>query len=501
MANAEVELQQCSVETSSAGLSNRERAQRRWVTVEPVVSLAVIGFMTIGLIRPFFLKKRIGESYNVTVDDEFSNCNSNDTGDKAMQDGIQAEASLWIMYLNVSSSIPVIISSVIMGTLSDRLGRKMCIVIPIFGYICQEVVYLATIYFELPLPVLFVGDILQGMAGGFGLLFAGCTSYITDITSEKKRTLRIAFIEMLLLLLGGFVQVGVGYMVRDISTEVPLLMALGANVLCLIYVAIPGLLIETVDRKNIPEHRKGLKAAGRSMVKLLKFNENGRRWQMLLLDFFLFFVIININGTMSIFILYGTAKPLCWSPVDAGLAGSFGFLTASIGMVVGTKLFALCVGEYWIMQISCLSLLAFNIMMGVTQTTWLVYAANLIGAFRATSMPIARSIISRIVDSTEIGAAFALVACIDSVAGFIASAVGPSIYAATVKYLPPAVFFVYSGFYVIPAGIIVVLQLLWPRREAKDKYQQFEDEPEESKGYEVNADIKEYIGKPESIES
>ncbi|XP_022092900.1 proton-coupled folate transporter-like [Acanthaster planci] len=447
-------------------MSDRERARRRWVTVEPVVALAVVGYISIGLIRPFYLKGRLGESmFNITKQEEFSRCQANNSDGGTMEDEIQSQASLWILYLTTAMNIPIVVSSITLGTVSDRLGRKLCLVIPVIGYICQETVYVLTVHYKLPLPVLFVGEFLQGVTGGFGLLFAGCLSYISDISSENHRTMRIAVAEMLVFFVGGFVQVGAGYLLQDIGPIPPLAMALGFNVLCLIYITTPCILIETVDRENVPEHRKGIKDATRSVMNLFRFNENGRRWQMLLLDLFLFFVMLNINGVMSIFILYGTAKPFCWSAVTAGLAGSFGFVTGSLGMVVGTKLFSFCLGEYFIMQISCLSLLASNVVMSVAKTTLLIFVANGVGALRGMAVPIARSVLSKLVNPSEIGAAFAIVACMDNLSGFASSLMTPSIYAATVSYMSPAIFYVLSGLSFIPSGIVLILQIFWPRKK------------------------------------
>ncbi|XP_038077339.1 proton-coupled folate transporter-like [Patiria miniata] len=495
MANDEIDLPQRAV----AGLSGRQRAQRRWVTVEPTVSLFTFGYVSISIIQPFYLQRRLAESlHNITGGDENSGCTGNETDDdtQAIQDDIQSQTSLWMFYLFMSASIPLMISSVVLGTLSDELGRKICLVMPIVGYIIQEVVYLATMHFKLPLPVLFVGSILQGMSGGFGLFYAGCASYIVDITSEKNRTLRLAVIEMVFSLFGGFVQVGIGFMVDYVSILAPFFLALGANILCLLYIAIPGFLFETVDPENIAEDRKGLKEAGRSVVKLFKFNENGRRWQMLLLNAFMFFINLNIVGTSAIFILYGAASPFCWDAISASIASAFRYITVSVGMVGGTKLFELCMGDHWIMQVSCLSLLAFNVVMGVSQTTWMIYLASILGAFELMSVPIARTLLSQIVESTEIGAAFSLVGCLDNLAGFIAGIMGTGIYSATVKSVPPAVFYVFAGLCVFPVGIVVVLQLFWPRNKNDEVS---EEEHEECKGSDMGGHTNEGIDESDTI--
>ncbi|XP_022083306.1 solute carrier family 46 member 3-like [Acanthaster planci] len=441
--------------------SSLERARRRWVTVEPIIVLGTVGVISTSLIRPFYLKERLGESmFNITEQDEYSKCQANASDGGMVEDDVQAEASLWILYLSTAANIPMIVSSVILGALSDRLGRKMCMVIPLVGYICQEIVYILTVCYHLPLPVLFAGDILQGMGGSFGLLFAGCLSYISDITTEKQRTMRIAVVEMLMLFIGGCVEVGAGFLMRDIGPFPPLALALGFNVLCLIYIAIPSALIETVDRDNIPENRKGLKEAGRSVVAIFKFTEDGRRWQTLLLTLFLFFITLNVHGVTSIFILYGTAQPFCWSAVTAGLVASFVFVVGSLGMVAGTKVFSFCLGEYFIMHISCLSFLASNLVMGVSRTTVLVFVASGLGTLRGMAFPVARSVLSKIVNPNDIGAAFAIVACADNLAGFAASLIAPSVYAATVSYLPPAVFFVFSGLAFIPNGTHWVSEIM-----------------------------------------
>ena len=160
--------------------------------------------------------------------------------------------------------------------------------LPIVGFAIQEVLYGVTIHFHLPLYSLLAAEIIQGLLGGFGLMISGCMSYLSDATSVEQRTFRIVVAEMLTYFVSGLSQIGEGYLIRYHGYIPPLCITFGVNVLTLLYIAVPPFLIETVDRRD-PADARGFREAGRSMVKLFKFNENGRRWQMILLDFMIFF--------------------------------------------------------------------------------------------------------------------------------------------------------------------------------------------------------------------
>ena len=176
--------------------------------------------------------------------------------------------------------------------------------------------------------MLLAGEILQGLSGGFGLLFAVCISYLTDATSLKQRTFRIVVAEMMTFLIGGLNQVGEGYLIK-ISYLPTLGIALGSGVVVLFYITMPSILIETVDRSSL--NYKEFREVFWRMKKLLEFNENGRRWQMLLLDLFIFFCVSQFFAISAIFVLYGTAKPFCWTSSIAGIATALSWVSASVG--------------------------------------------------------------------------------------------------------------------------------------------------------------------------
>ncbi|XP_022110337.1 proton-coupled folate transporter-like isoform X2 [Acanthaster planci] len=414
--------------------TGRERARSRWVTVEPVIVMAMVGYLCTVLVKPFYVKDTISHHYNYSETKNDTPCGGQDPGNDTIDNKIQSESSMWLLYLGVASGVPAMMSSIVFCTISDRLGRKLAMALPVIGFAFQAVVYVVTVHFKLPLAVLLAGEFVQGLTGGFGLLFAACISYITDATTEKQRTLRIVIAEMLTFLVSGLNQVAQGYLLT-FGYLPSLAIAFGCNVIALLYIVIPLFLIETVDGQR--SDSKGLLDVWRSMKRLLEFNENGRRWQMLLLDFFIFFVISQFVAYSSIFVLYGTAEPFCWTSFTAGIASALGFVLSSFGMLIGTKVLSYCLGEYWLMQISCLSMLAAFTATALAQSTLVIY----------------------------IGATFSIVGCLESFSSFIANLAATSIYGSTVSFLPPLTFYVFAGATIIPMVTVLFLQVCWPRRK------------------------------------
>ncbi|XP_038044620.1 proton-coupled folate transporter-like isoform X2 [Patiria miniata] len=381
--------------------TGRERARLRWVTVEPIYVLAMIGNTCTALVRPLYVKDVISESYNYNeTSDNHTKCGADQPSNgTSLSDKIQAESAMWLLYLAAASGVPAMLSTIIFGSTSDRLGRKLTMAIPLSAFAIQAAVYLFTVIFKLPLAVLFTGEVLQGLAGGYGLLFSSTNAYLADATSEKQRTIRIVVADMLQYLSGGLNQLGQGYLIK-VGYIPSLAIAIGSNVAALVYIAIPLCLIETVERGSI-EHQ-GLRQVWRSMKRLVMYNVNGRRWQMILLTLYVYFCIGQFIGVSAIYVLYGTGKPFCWLSETAGLASSLIWISLAIGMLVGTKLFSLCLGDYWLMQISCLSFMASYLIMGLAKSTAVLYIGTFVGCLRLMSLSVARSVLSKISHPDEI---------------------------------------------------------------------------------------------------
>lgn len=91
--------------------------------------------------------------------------------------------------------IPALVSTILLGSWGDKVGRKIPILISSFGITIFVGCYLLVVIFSLPLHFLFVGHVLSGILGNYGNILGCAFSYLSDITTPKQRTLRIAILE------------------------------------------------------------------------------------------------------------------------------------------------------------------------------------------------------------------------------------------------------------------------------------------------------------------
>ena len=80
--------------------------------------------------------------------------------------------------------------SLILGSYTDRRGRKKILYLPIIGNFLRVFITFLIVNFEWPLDIFVISSFVAGAFGGTQTLFTVCYSYIADITDEEKRSFR-----------------------------------------------------------------------------------------------------------------------------------------------------------------------------------------------------------------------------------------------------------------------------------------------------------------------
>ena len=257
---------------------------------------------------------------------------------------VQKEAAWWTMYLTLAKILPMVLATLYFGALSDKLGRKMCMLLPAIGSAIGVLADMLIDYFHLPLGFFFL-EVLEFFFGGHLLMKLGCSAFIADTVYGPKRSIRMTILDSLSfsssalssLLLGLWLKHSSGYFWLFVFV-------FSGNVLSFLYtsVFIPSqpaqseILTEDsqighniINRDESYEgqlttsHRSGLSlwqnlTSGISLY--IKDNGSGRRWKLnfLLISFF----ISALSATGHITTLYEVNTPLCW---DAKMIGLFNF--------------------------------------------------------------------------------------------------------------------------------------------------------------------------------
>ena len=257
------------------------------------------------------------------------NCTSGSSNDSCdgvpdpVQQQVRSEASHWILYNNLASSIPAILAAMFYGVLSDALGRRPFILIPALGGLLNAlsviiISYLAPNHIYLYL----IGSFASGMSGGYSVFNFAVYSYTADISVTSRRTSKIGILESMTYFgasLSGLVS---GIWIKDEGYVSPYWGILACYVAVLLYtfVFLPTP-IRPLDAtttlhsigpspQNISELRKSINILKRATLFLRVVFSS---WRLLLLYFMFFIVEINFLGISDIVILYSLNRPLCWS--------------------------------------------------------------------------------------------------------------------------------------------------------------------------------------------
>ena len=296
---------------------NQQRVAARLITVEPVIMLVAVAIGIFVVIQPQYLRERVAAAKNVTLPPtggDQSQCVARNQSNPyyiALQD-IQAEVSFWQMVITVCGSLPALFTSPFLGAWGDQIGRKVILGLAVFGYFIVFLTYALVYYFVLPLWVFGVGFLIQGITGGQGLIIAGSVAYVTDASAEAKRIHRIGIVHGSFLIGIGLTQVGIGYVVQELGYAPAIWITGGAVSLGLLYLALPHILLETVDTRNSKHNTAG---SLQSLINLFKINVEHRRLRLALL-YTVEFINETLNASaVSVIIIYGLGPPFCWSSV------------------------------------------------------------------------------------------------------------------------------------------------------------------------------------------
>ena len=125
---------------------------------------------------------------------------ANLSSNKSIQSEVQKEVATVSMYLQIILAIPAIITSLFLGPWSDRNGRKPLMVIPMIGTIVSQLFYMANTYFTHWSSYYILLTCTGSLFGGFTAFLIGIYSYVSDISGNRSRTSRIAFLDLFVFL-------------------------------------------------------------------------------------------------------------------------------------------------------------------------------------------------------------------------------------------------------------------------------------------------------------
>ena len=207
------------------------------VTVEPFLFLSMfVAFLTWVAFPQMILNNNCLRTHNKT------RCAAMFTGSyKQDYDIVQEESTLWFGgFLGIATFI-AILTLPLVGTLSDRFGRYKIMFLAPVSQLLQAITMVGVLYHGLEYQTwaLLLPGFMPGMVGNVSGLYVLAASYITDITSEEARTLRLTLVDSAVqlaslssTLCSGFIIEAYGYFGIFVANIISLVLALSYLIFC-----------------------------------------------------------------------------------------------------------------------------------------------------------------------------------------------------------------------------------------------------------------------------
>lgn len=322
--------------------------------------------------------------------------------EQLQNDNLQA-ATHSVGWLGALYALMQFVFSPVLGSLSDRFGRRPVILMSLFG---SGIDYLVLAWAP-TIGWLYLARIVSGITAAN---FSAASAYIADVTPPEKRAAGFGMIGAAFGL--GFIAgPAVGGLLGGLGLRVPFLVAAGITLLNWLYGAF------VLPESLAPENRRPFRWASAHPIKALTALG---RWPIVMgLAWTYFLTMLAGNIYQSLWVLYTgeryqwDSKMVGWSLTLVGVMAAIvqGGLAGRVLKVIGEKR-----GVY-------VGLLAMAVAMacyGSATQGWMLFGIILIGSMAGIGSPATQSMISQAVPPDEQGAVQGALNSINSIAGVLA---------------------------------------------------------------------------------
>ncbi|XP_071526327.1 probable peptidoglycan muropeptide transporter SLC46 [Panulirus ornatus] len=442
------------------------------ISIEPMLFVKALGD---NVMKVILQKLKVERFCTVSLNYTEEECLLMDDGNHTdMQMAAQVLDNDFSFYETAMSSIPLLIL-VFLGSWSDKHGRKVPMCLCILGYILYSGVYLLeAIFTSWPAQVLLVGVFLRSCGGGFQTFLMVAYSFISDRTSIRARTSRMALMNAVWqsgwpagTLLGAWIYDTSGY-VAVFGTSLAL------HTFCALYVII--ILEDKIPKdESVADDSGGHKCSCKSAFDLQHVVEvtrtafksrpgRGRPHLLIVMSMMLLQISAYLHNTYL-----WSRLVLGWDQDQYSLWTT---VTSTFHQVA-----LLCVSPFLVMVHDCVAgavQCAFSLLedLWVAFVTrpdqwWVMYASIVVSMAPSVTSIAIRSTMSKICDKDEVGKVFSLLAIMETIYPIADKALYVAVYDATIDTYPSAQHFVSSFFYLLLVVSFISLRISMSSVERK----------------------------------
>ena len=407
-----------------------------------------------------------------------------------IENDVQSIAAEWMSIVPLSALVPSLFTILMIGPISDVIGKKRTMIVPPAIYLVQSLVFIALARIE---DKFSPGYFLLGycVAGIFGDI-AGCVllsqAYLSCVTTRENRTVRIALLESTLFFGGLMASISSGFILSNFGFVGGFMTTGVVNLANLIYVVVflppenvlascpdPTATSKEVRRETLEyskesqndkwnEDMEHVSDVGGVMKQLnpiacLRRISNAicrsERRNRILAILVLYSIASFINmGEVYMVVLFFKHTPFNMGFKDIGYLLALQCFLRAFGLATIPYLCQVIFKfkDIHIVMLSFCWQICYFLTLGFSTSRIVLYSAQLIGIPIGIHVAVLRSMVSKMVDADQYGASTAALEVVDVASCLLTSLLSNLIYSATVR--------IFTGFAIVLLGMIAVPGLI-----------------------------------------
>ncbi|KXJ11735.1 Proton-coupled folate transporter [Exaiptasia diaphana] len=291
---------------------------------------------------------------------------------KTLETEVQTRSATLYTYYMVCAVIPSLIVGPFYGSYSDKRGRKPVLMAPLLAGLFETCLILVIIYFHLPLYMLFIGGVVNGLSGYVTTLWLALNSYLADTVKKDKLSNRMIVLNFSLFLAGTIAQLTSGLWIEYLGFKNPLWFIVSLQSLACLYTI---LFVKESVKEKVKANFFDLNSVRRLLQIVTKPRKNGRKNLVVALSILGTNIMITV-GLSAVIILYVLRSPLCWQPTLVGYFLAYRFFALGAGSVIFIYLLRKCFNEINVTRLGFVSQIAGMLLFAFSTKTWMVFLAN-----------------------------------------------------------------------------------------------------------------------------
>lgn len=289
---------------------------------------------------------------------------------------VQQKTATWLMYYSLAAGIPAVFSNIVLGSSTDKFGRKFLFILPCMGTFIRMCVSVLGIYLNFDLKYYLIGYVIDGLTGQLATMLLVCFTYVADITAYngKQRSFGITMIELSIGIGLAIFSFTTGYFIQHFGFFYPMMSAgLMVSASAVIVLFIP----ESFPKEKRNPH-ESITAKMKTVYDLFwgSFNR-GRRWMYNTLMVIFMLTMFTVFGRSNVEPLYQLDAPFCWSPEKLGYFGALKSLVQQIFGMGMIKVLQMVMSDEAIAMLGCASLAMSFTLEGFAKTDVIMYIGKL----------------------------------------------------------------------------------------------------------------------------